>query len=294
METRSSYVIVGTFVLVMVAALFAFVIYVAKVQLDDVRMAYHVFFTGSVTGLQEGSAVRYRGVSIGIVSDIRIDPEDASRVRVTIEVPSSTKLTQDAVASIEMQGITGIAYIQIFGGAKGSPVIDRLPGQVPVLPSKPSQISEVFDAAPQLLNRLINLSDRAAQFLTPENAQKVSQILTNTESLSASASSSLASIGRAADKSDELMANLTGAAEQARRMMSENREPVRDFTTTGLYDAALLIAEFRELVGNLSRLTSQVQRDPSGFLLAGPRAGVEPSGETAPPRPLDLKRAETP
>lgn len=282
METRSSYVIVGTFVLAMIAALFAFVIYIAKVQFDDVNYDYHIFFTGSVTGLQEGSAVRYRGVAIGVVSDIRIDPDDASQVRVTIEVPSSTKLTQDSIASIEMQGITGIAYIQIFGGAKGSPPFERMPGQVPVIPSKPSQISEVFDAAPQLLNRLITLSERAAEFLTPENAEKVSNILTNTESISASASSALEDFSDVAAKSDELMTSLTATSEQARRMLAENREPLKDFTNTGLYDAALLIAEMRELMSNLSRLTAQVQRDPSGFLLAGPRAGVEPSGVSVP------------
>jgi len=282
METRSSYVIVGSFVLAMIAAVFAFVIYIAKVQLDEVNLDYHVFFTGSVTGLQEGSAVRYRGVAIGVVSDIRIDPDDASRVRVTIEVPSSTSLLQDSIASIEMQGITGIAYIQIFGGAKGSPPIERVPGQVPIIPSKPSQISEVFDAAPQLLNRLITLSDKAAAFLTPENAEKVSNILANTESISASASTALSDLSAVTAKSDERMTSLTATSEQARRLLSENREPLRDFTTTGLYDAALLIAEMRELMSNLSRLTAQVQRDPSGFLLAGPRAGVEPSGVATP------------
>jgi phospholipid/cholesterol/gamma-HCH transport system substrate-binding protein len=282
METRSSYVIVGSFVLAMIAALFAFIIYIAKVEFDQVSTNYHVFFSGSVTGLQEGSAVRFRGVAIGVVSDIRIDAEDASRVRVTIDVPSSTRLTQDSVASIEMQGITGIAYIQIFGGAKGSPPIEWQPGQIPVIPSKPSQISEVFDAAPQLLNRLITLSERAALFLTPENADKVSNILTNTESISASASTALTDFSSVAARSDELMTSLTATSEQARRLLSENREPLRDFTTTGLYDAALLIAEMRELMSNLSRLTAQVQRDPSGFLLAGPRAGVEPSGVAAP------------
>ncbi len=45
METRSSYVIVGTFVLFMLAALFAFVIYVAKIQLDEAVLPYHIFFS---------------------------------------------------------------------------------------------------------------------------------------------------------------------------------------------------------------------------------------------------------
>lgn len=285
METRSSYVIVGTFVLFMVAAIFAFVIYIAKIQLDAVVVPYHIYFSGSVTGLQEGSAVRYRGVAVGVVSDIRIAPEDASMVLVTIEVPTTTPVTQDAVASIEMQGITGIAYIQIFGGAKGSPTIERHLGSVPVIPSKPSQFSEVVDAAPQLLNRLIQLADRTALFMTPENAQRVSNILANTESLSGEANATLKNLNAMSATADEATKAFSSAAHQAANIMAENREPLRDFTTTGLYDAALLISELRELVGHMSRISSQVERDPSGFILAGPRNGVEPHEVPAPSAP---------
>lgn len=278
METRSSYVIVGTFVLAMVVLLFASVIYIAKIQFDEVTVPYHIYFDGSVTGLQEGSAVRYRGVAVGVVSDIRIAPDDASKVRVTIDLPSATPITQDAVASIEMQGITGIAYIQIFGGARGSPQIERSMGSIPVIPSRPSQISEVLDNAPQLLNNLIDLTKKAQVFLSEENAEKASNILANMEVLTGDAKSALVDFRNVASQANTLSGELVDTSKIFRGMLAENREPLRDFTTTGLYDAALLIAELRELVGNMSRIASQVQRDPGGFLLAGPRAGVEPSG----------------
>lgn len=278
METRSSYVIVGTFVLTMVVVFFASIIYIAKVQFDEVTVPYHIYFDGSVTGLQDGSAVRYRGVAVGAVSDIRIAPDDASKVRVTIELPSGTPITQDAVASIEMQGITGIAYIQIFGGAKGSPPLESSPLDIAVIPSRPSQISEFLDNAPQLLNSLIELSGRAQAFLSPENAEKFSGIMANTEVLTADARASLEDFRKVAARADELTAAWVTTSRSINGIMAENRESIHDFTNTGLYDAALLIAEMRELVGNMSRISTQVERDPSGFLLAGPRSGVSPSG----------------
>lgn len=278
METRSSYIVVGAFVLTMVVALFVTIIYIAKVQFDDVRLPYHIYFDGSVTGLQDGSAVRYRGVDIGVVSDIRIAPDDASKVRVTIEVPSGTQFTQDAVASIEMQGITGIAYIQIFGGARGSPIMERTMGSIPVIPSRPSQISEVLDSAPQLFGNLVQLSRQAQAFLSPQNADNISRILANVEALTSESRKTLESINNAAVRAEALSKSFAETSREMQGMIRENREPLHDFTTTGLYDAALLIAELRELVGNMSRISSQVQRDPSGFLLAGPRSGVAPSG----------------
>ena len=74
METRASYVVVGTFVLALFAAAFGVVIFLTRANLEDAPRPYMSYFSGSVTGLQIGSAVRYRGVPVGTVTDIRIDP----------------------------------------------------------------------------------------------------------------------------------------------------------------------------------------------------------------------------
>lgn len=57
-------------------------------------------------------------------------------------------------------------------------------------------------------------------------------------------------------------------------MIAENREPIRDFTSTGLYDFSLLIAEMRDLANSLSRVTTRIERDPADFLFGGSRSGV--------------------
>lgn len=266
METRASYAIVGTFVLSMIAALFAFIIFIAKVQFDQVSVPYYVYFSGSVTGLEDGSSVRLRGVPIGVVDDIRIAPEDPALVRVRVQVGSDTIISQDAVATIEMQGITGIAYIQVTGGRKESPPIERRMGEIAVIPSKPSQISEFIDAAPQVLNRLIHVTELLEKFLSDDNAQNVAQIIGNTRVFSEDLSKA---------NFAEVAAALNKVSQQMVAVLSENRGPIRDFTGGGLYELSLMIGDMRELSASLRRLVAQIERDPSGFLLAGPRKGVE-------------------
>lgn len=278
METKASYAIVGSFVLLLAAGLFAFFMFIAKVQFDTVAQPYRIFFTGSVTGLQEGSVVRYRGVSVGAVRQIRISPDDAGRIEVMVELDGVSRLPQDVVATIEPQGITGLAYIQLTGGAPGVALMDVQPGQVPILRSQPSQLSEVVDAAPELLNQMILVASRTSAFLTPENAKNVEAILANLNTMTANANQTVASLTLAVDQVRSLGATLQDTSAQASVMMKENREAFRDFANIGLYDASLLIAEFRELIGNMSRMTAQIQRDPSGFLLAGPRAGDDVAG----------------
>ena len=116
METRASYLVVGGFVLVSLIALVVMVIWLAGTTFDEEFAYYDILFEGSVTGLKSGNPVRYRGIPVGVVSDMGIDKENVERVRVTIEVPNDTPIKEDAITSLEFQGITGVAYVQFEGG----------------------------------------------------------------------------------------------------------------------------------------------------------------------------------
>jgi ABC-type transport system involved in resistance to organic solvents, periplasmic component len=79
METRANYVLVGGFVLALVAGLLAFILWLAKVQFDVELKRFDIYFVGPVTGLKVGSSVSYRGISVGEVTEIEIDPENLER-----------------------------------------------------------------------------------------------------------------------------------------------------------------------------------------------------------------------
>ena len=74
METRASYIAVGAFVLVLILGLVGFVIWVGKFRGAEQFARYDILFAGSVTGLQVDGTVRYRGIPVGRIIDIRIDP----------------------------------------------------------------------------------------------------------------------------------------------------------------------------------------------------------------------------
>ncbi len=321
METRTSHILVGGFVLTLLAGLLAFTAWVAKIQLEETRQPYRIYFTGSVTGLQEGSPVRYRGIPVGTVTDIRLDPNDVTRVRVTVEVQEGTPIKTDSIASLEVQGITGGAYVQLSGGTEMSEPLRTAGdggGGIPVIPSRPSTLTVVVDAAPQLLNRALDLTNRIADLLTPQNQAAIAAILANTRTLTdelAKATrgldATLAQAGRTLEGLEpvgaqlgqtlaqanrtltaveggtraltgdarELVQALRQAAGQLNAMVSENREPVRDFTGTGLYELTLLITQLRDLSGQLSRVVTRIENDPSNFLFGGTRQGVEVRGK---------------
>jgi len=65
------------------------------------------------------------------------------------------------------------------------------------------------------------------------------------------------------------------AATQMSGLLSDVREPMRDFSQSGLYEFSALIGETRQLVATASRITKEIERDPAGFLLGGSFKGFE-------------------
>lgn len=310
METRANYTAVGAFVLALAAAAFVFVIWLAKVQFDKAIQPYYIMVTGTVTGLVEGGPVRYRGVNVGTVTDIRINPENVEEVRLTIEVPEDTPIKTDAIASLEPVGVTGGVYVEIAGGSKDAPLLrDKVDG-IPVIPSRASSIAAVLSKAPEVLGHLMTISERLTQLLNDDNQKSIGTLLANlaqasgnandtmrnanllivdlrrqadtlsrqAEVLMATANQTVGKVGRdttvitaelakTSKEINKLSASLAG-------MVEENREPIRDFTATGLYDLSQLLIHLQDLTNNLSRVSRRLERDPTDLLFGG-NSGVK-------------------
>lgn len=262
METKASYVAVGAFVLVLMLALAVFVIWLGRVSFEEVSDKYLIYFRGSVTGLQVGSPVRYRGVPVGQVVDIRIDPKDVEQVQVTIEVRHGTPIVVGSIASLEMQGLTGGAYVQIRGGVQGNPPLTAEPGQLyPVIPSEPSTLAAVIETAPQLLQRATRLLDSMNNFLSPRNQQSVTEILENTRMLSRTLAEQSDRIAQTVQRLDGMVANVDGLVTDLRGTTSRVGDQLD--RTLGTVDQATV-----QVTGDLSSAVAEVRGTARSFTAA--------------------------
>lgn len=315
METRASYMIVGVVVLALIAGLAGFSAWLVKSDIDDQATAYAIYFEGSVTGLQQGSQVQYRGIPVGRIVDIGIDPDNVERVRVVAEIDESTPITNDTIATLEMQGITGLAYVQLRGGTRDSaPVTVANDDGLPVIAARRSALERVFESTPDLLAQAVDIADRFSTFLDDDNLDSLSATLANIETFSHSLADNGDNLGdvmtgmtetlseikqlggdlrKVSGKLDERLDgvggdlvntlaelstaanNLGGAARQLDGMVEDLREPLSDFSGTGLYELTNLVGESRALVAALTRITKEVERDPAGFLIGGSRRGYQ-------------------
>lgn len=179
METRANYILIGSFVLVLMAGLLIFVVWLGKFQFDRDFARYDIYFSRSVSGLKVGSPVSYRGINVGEVVDIRIAPEDVERILVTVEIDAETPIRTDTVARLAIEGLAGGTYVLLEGGTQAAePLATPADRRRPVIPSQPSPIESVIEGMPQLLDRLTALADNASQLLNSDNQVVVSETLT--------------------------------------------------------------------------------------------------------------------
>src|SRR3954471_21537680 len=112
METRSNQVLVGSITLGLIAALILFVIWLGQLS-GGGEKTYDVFFQQSVEGLAKGSGVTFRGVPVGQIQSINLEPRSPQFIRVRIQVSHETPVLQGTTATIRGVGFTGVSQIQL-------------------------------------------------------------------------------------------------------------------------------------------------------------------------------------
>ena len=190
METRSNHVLVGAVVLILLAVLAIFTVWIARLG-GTSEKEYDIFFKQSVDGLAKGSAVTYSGVPSGQVKEIALWKNDPQFVRVRVSINADTPVLDGTTASV-LGSFTGTSTVQLDGARKGAkpiacpeqPTPQACPYGVPVIPTKQGGLGAILNSAPQLLERLSTLTERLTGLLSDRNQASIAGILDNTNRLS--------------------------------------------------------------------------------------------------------------
>ncbi len=298
METRANYVAVGTFVILIAIGFVVAVLWVARGQFNNHGTRYEIYFGSVGVGLVEGSPARVSGVQVGRVVSVALDADDSSRVRVTIEVREDAPIRSDSVASVEIQGITGGSAIEITPGSKDAPPIEIKPDQrYAVIWSRESGMQQVVNSVPELINRVAELTEQLTKMVNDQNQVAVTQTLANLSQFTGALAAHSDDVGKIlaegatdAKQLQQLLDSLQQASNQLKQagadagttfkslngLVNENREPLKQFTQTGLVEFQQLMTDMRSLVARLGRTVDGLDRDPSRLLYGDQRQGYSP------------------
>jgi phospholipid/cholesterol/gamma-HCH transport system substrate-binding protein len=305
MDREANYVAVGAFVLLMLAMAAGFVLWYSDSSDGQAMKRYEIYFAGSVSGLSEGSSVRYLGVVVGRVTRIAIDPRDPRRVRVVVDIGEDAPVTPDTFATLTLQGVTGLLFVDLRPREPGSiPPAPVESLKFPVIPSAQSQFDVLVSALPEVMAKAGEALERVNGLLSDKNIAAVSSALANAETASGQLPAAIAdarvtfnelkdaanemettmkalgSIGGedvkvAAARLREVADTIAVTASRLDRLVAQNEDNVDRFAGQGLADFEQLVRETRGAVRSFDALTKSLERDPSRVIYRPAPAGVE-------------------
>lgn len=304
METKVNYTLVGLFVLLLTGALVAGVLWLSSGgNYRKVYDTYLAYMSESVSGLNFEAPVKYRGVEVGRVKRLSLD--QGERVRLELEIERDTPIKVNTVAVLRVQGLTGVAYVELEGGTRDAPLLEPRDGEeFPVIKTRPSLLTRLDTAVTDLLTSLHNVSSSINATLDADNRKAFKQMLADMATLSgtlaaqkgaieaslqgaarttentAKASAELQRLvermNSSAQSLDKMGKDVSRASAVVGRVMASTDGGVSQARNELLPEMERTLGEMRELSTSLKQLSEDVGRNPNMLLFGRQPATLGP------------------
>jgi phospholipid/cholesterol/gamma-HCH transport system substrate-binding protein len=272
METRANYMLIGAFTLAVVIGVFGFVYWFQNIGGTGERAIYQVRFDGSVSGLRTGGSVMFNGIRVGEVTGLTLNEDRPHEVTATISIDKKVVVRADTEASLEFQGLTGIAALSLKGGSPSSPALEGDKANPPLLIAPPGATQDVMQAARDALRRVDDLIaenqktfhsaleniDKFTNALA-RNSERIDSTLNNIDKFSSA-------LGRNSDRIDKIaegLQNLTGGADGKGGQINDAATSMRRLSDT-------LTSDAHRTLGTIDRAVKNLDANPSRLIWGGP------------------------
>ncbi len=170
METDRHYFIEGLFIIVFSVAAAFFAVWLGSPGSHD-DVIYRIHFPDSVSGLTVGDPVKFRGVDVGTVKTLIIDPDNSRLVLVDVRLRKETPVNTDTRASLALKGITGVVFIELNGGdpAAKSLLAVTPKDKTPEIPSEKTGLKAMLDDLPKLVDKFSGIEGQVKKVVTNVN-----------------------------------------------------------------------------------------------------------------------------
>ena len=252
MEREANYTAVGAFVL-LIATHGGLLRVLVRGQRRRARLqALRDLLRGQRLGPESAAARCVTSASTSVASiAIRIDKRASDRVQVIADIDSHTPISKQTLASLSMQGVTGLLYIDLLANAKADASHGiRCPAKhYPVIDSVQSNFDRLLSSLPDLVGRATEVVDRAARVLSDENIKAFSKTMQNIEQTSATLPGAMRDAAVVVAELKATLADVRVAAAGARQLID----------TSGP-DLAAASERIRAISENLARTTANLDR----------------------------------
>jgi phospholipid/cholesterol/gamma-HCH transport system substrate-binding protein len=290
---------VGLFVSVAIAVFIFFVVWLTGRTGTEEMKRYSLMFSKDISGLSVGGPVKYMGMNIGSVIAMQLEQKNGIRIRVDIDVLESTPVDHGTYASLALQGITGVAVVNLASDPGDHAPLDKQEGEeYPVIPVRIVGFSALMASAPEIMAKLDNVLAQAGKILGEENQASIAGLLNNIEEITLSLAeereaisaipgnlnSTITEIQATAVQIQDLLVelqpglnttienasrsaeNLASLTERLDILLQEHEDDLGQFMEEGLASVPDLMNEAQEALRDLEKLVKELNDDPSQLI----------------------------
>ena len=260
MENRAYALITGVFLIGVVAAIIVGAQWLGGDRHE--RLPYRVVATQPVSGLNPQALVRYRGIGVGRVTTIALDPKDRKRILIGIEVDSEIPITRATYAQLGMEGITGVAYVHLLDdGSSDAPPAKGADG-IAEIAARPSFMDALSDNAEGLSRDARELVANLNKLLSDDNQKRIGRTLASLERVAANLDATSQKLPGAVARVDALL------SDDNRKLVHQSLERLNETAATLpelAREAQRLAQDSRSLVAQINRLSVDAQGTASSL-----------------------------
>ena len=290
---------VGLFVSLAILILVTFVIWLTGRTGQEELTRYSLMFHKDVSGLTVGGPVKFMGMNIGSVIKMSLERDEGIKVRVDIDVLESTHVDSGTWASLALQGITGVAVVNLATEPGEHPPLETRPGNdYPVIPVRIVGFSALMASAPEIMGKLNNLLSLASEILGEENQNAIAGTLENIENLTDSLAQERETIAAIPGNLNKTISEMQATIRQLQGMLSqmqpginsmienasqtaenlasltsrldtilrEHEDDVGQFLEEGLAEVPALMNEAQEALRDMEKLIQELKHDSSQLI----------------------------
>jgi len=289
MESRINYILTGSFVILFTLGLILFAFWLGKYSDQGEYHYYKAHMKESVSGLSTDASVKYRGVNVGTVESIKINPDNSEEINLLLKIKQDTPIKQDMKVMLKFYGLTGLAFIEIEGGSNSSPLVVHTEGVIPTIQYSPSIYSNFTQSLTKIAGKLSIILDNLETLINRENTENISLALSNFKDISQQIKSYQSEIRKLVENGVVMENKIISASKKVADTSDKMKiilTRIDDSIQRGDYNVKELSAhtfeQIDELMYNLNVLTKEIQetvtsikRSPSDLLFkrANPKTG---------------------
>ena len=182
MDTKINFFKIGMFIIIFTLLILGVVFWLGKYGFEKKKFDnYSIYFQESISGLNVGSAIKYKGFEVGTVDEIKINPKNSEQIQLNIAIKTGTPIKEDNYAILGSLGITGLKYIELKGGTNDSALLKVNEEGIKVISSRTSVLTTLFDSTEDITTEFMIVLNQIKKVINDKNIETFSNLLTKSE-----------------------------------------------------------------------------------------------------------------